>query len=858
MNPATTPQVHPMQIRFGLCLAILFSGLQFGLAEDGSSRRAVMPSRHTALFKQYCLDCHDSATKEGMIDLETIPFEISSNIATAERWAKVLNAINSGEMPPKDADPISDDDKKTFLKDLSEQMVIARKILSDSGGVITLRRLNRREYANTIEALLGVRPDISNLPDDQASAGFDTQGASLFMSSDQVEQYLAAARRSLELALLPRKQLKSKTVRVEPEDDYTARYAAAAEEMRDKKRRAAAFFAQKDKPASEFGFLDAYEAKKQGRVEWLPLMESYLSRPETKTGATLIMTIKQGGYTRIKLPMIHEMQEGHYTVRVRVGAYPDARERLHYLEFTTTGGTGITRLGWRKVKASLSDPEIIEFPYVHQPGTKRQVVVHQRSHQDRADKNQTTLDRQKNGLGTPPGLWVDWAELIGPEPDTRRSELLSLTLFEMPTGWSEKKYASEVLGRFAERAFRGKEPDKGYLAKLIKRFDANRAKGLALTEALIDPMSIILASPSFLYMVESSGNESSPLLTGRELAVRLSYFLWSSPPDEELLQLGESGELLKDEILSAQTSRLLSDPRGDAFVRGFAYQWLQMERLGMFQFDGVQFPTFDNATRLNAAEEVYQTFRHILEENLPLQTLLKADFVVVNDLMANFYGISGVEGHNFRRVPVDEKSKRGGLLSTAAVLAMGSDGQRTSPVERGAWVLRKLLNDPPPPAPPNVPMLSRLDGQILAARDLARAHQEQPQCANCHQKIDPIGYGLENFTAVGLWRDNEVIDKRGKFGSRVELGKFAINPGGQLPDGRKFESYSELREAVAERGDDFARGFTESLITYGLGRPFGFTDEDLATEIMKRARSKDHNVSSFVHALIQSPAFRTK
>lgn len=847
-----------MQIRFGLCLAILFSGSQFGLAEDGSSRRAVMPSRHTTLFKQYCLDCHDSATKEGMIDLETIPFEISSNIATAERWAKVLNAINSGEMPPKDAEPISDDDKKAFLKDLSEQMVVARKILSDSGGVITLRRLNRREYANTIEALLGVRPDVSNLPDDQASAGFDTQGASLFMSSDQVEQYLAAARKSLELALLPRKRLDSKTIRIEPEKDYIERYSAAAEEMRDKKRRAAAFLAQKEKPASEFGFLDAYQAKKQGRVEWLPLMENYLSRPETKTGATLIMTIKQGGYTRIKLPMLHEMQEGHYTVRVRVGAYPDARERLHYLEFTTTGGTGITRLGWRKVKAPLSDPEIVEFPYVHQPGTKRQVVVHQRSHQDRADKNQATLDRQKNGLGTPPGLWVDWAELIGPEPDTRRSELLELALFEKPAGWSQQNYAGEVLRRFAERAFRGKAPNKDYLAKLNTRFDANRAKGLPLIGALIDPLSIILASPSFLYMVESSGNETSPLLTGRELAVRLSYFLWSSPPDEKLLQLGQSGELRKNSVLAEQTSRLLNDPRGEAFVRGFVYQWLQMERLGMFQFDGVQFPTFDNATRICAAEEVYHTFQHIVEKNLPLQTLLKSDFVVVNDLMANFYGISGVEGHEFRKVHVGTTSKRGGLLGTAAVLAMGSDGQRTSPVERGAWVLRKLLNDPPPPAPPNVPMLSRLDGKILTARDLARAHQEQPQCANCHQKIDPIGYGLENFTAVGLWRDNEVVDKRGKFGSRVELGKFTIDPSGQLPDGQRFADYFELRDAVAERGDEFARGFTESLVTYGLGRPFGFTDEELAREIMSQARDEGFKVSSFVHALIQSPAFRTK
>jgi hypothetical protein len=726
------------------------------------------------------------------------------------------------------------------------------------GGVITLRRLNRREYANTIEALLGVRPNLSNLPDDQASAGFDTQGASLFMSSDQVEQYLATARRSLELALLRRKTSPSKTTRVEPEEDYTQRYAVAAEEMRDKKRRAEAFFAQKKKPASEFGFLDEYSAKKQRRVEWLPLMENYLSRPETKTGATFIMTIKQGGYTRVKFPPLHEMQEGRYTIRVRAAAYPDARQRLQYLEFSETDERKHTRLGWRKVTAPLSAPEIIEFSFEHRRGEKKQMVIHQRSHQDRADKNQATIDMRANGIGTPPGLWVDWAELIGPEPDENRDLLSKQILFDKPTDWSDKQYAQEVLLRFASRAFRGEQPDPKYLAKLMERYSGNRAKGKNLIESLLEPLSIVLSSPSFLYMMESTGNASSPLLTGPELAVRLSYFLWSAPPDDELMKLGQSGKLLDDRVLKAQTSRLLADSQADEFVRGFVYQWLKMDRLGMFQFDGVQFPKFDNAARESTGEEIYRTFQLILNEKLPVQTLLKADFVVINDVLGAYYGIPDVTGHEFRKVAVAKNSPRGGLLGTAAVLAMGSDGQRSSPVERGAWVLRKLLNDPPPPAPPNVPMLSRLEGQILSARDLASAHQEQPQCANCHQKIDPIGYGLENFDAVGLWRENEVIDKRGKFGKREKVKEFDIDPSGRLPSGKQFGDYLELRNAVADRGNDFARGFTESLITYGLGRPYGFTDQDLADEILRHAKSNDHDISSFVHALTHSQAFRAK
>lgn len=850
------------------CIAVLvfMTSMGFGLAQsasDAEKPRAVMPQKHAAVFRKYCLDCHDFETQEGQIDLETIPFEIGKDIPTAERWAKILNAINSGEMPPKDAEPISDDDKTDFLKDLSIQMVVARKILSDTGGVITMRRLNRREYANTIEALLGVRPDVSNLPDDQATSGFDTTGTSLFFSSDQLEQYLATARASLELAVLPRKSPASKIVRIEPEDEYTPHYAEAAAELSDRETRAEAYFSQKAKPPSAFGFLDEYSVGKQRVAEWLPLLEDYLARPETRTGATLIMTIKQGGYTRIKLPVLHEQAEGRYSIRVRAAAYPDAEERLHYLEFTSGYGTGRTRLGWRKVTASLDDPEIIEFSFEHQPGQKQQLWLHQRSHQDRGDKNLATIDMKKNGLGTPPGIWVDWAEIIGPESVDRHApaveDLRNAMTANDPVSREDKTFVKEVLHRFAVSAFRGEEPNSGYLDRLVLRYAANRKKGQGRAEALIGPLSIILASPSFLYLVESTGNETSPALTDRELAVRLSYFLWSAPPDEELLSLAQSGKLTDPAVLKAQATRLLADGRADRFVRGFVHQWLEMERLGMFQFDGVQFRKFDNAARESAGEEVFQTFRTLLDEKLPLSLLLKSDFVVVNDVLADYYGLPGVDGHEFRKVKVPGDSLRGGLLGSVAVLAMGSDGQRSSPVERGAWVLRHLLNDAPPPAPPNVPMLSRLAGQILSARELGQAHQEEPQCAQCHQKIDPIGFGLENFDAAGQWRDLEIIGTgRRKYGVWQKFQKFEIDPNGKLPDGETFESFFGLRDAVSQHDDDFAQGFTEALIAYGLGRPYGFTDQDLSDEMMAAAKERDFEVSQFIHALVQSKQFQTK
>ena len=272
-------------------------------------------------------------------------------------------------------------------------------------------------------------------------------------------------------------------------------------------------------------------------------------------------------------------------------------------------------------------------------------------------------------------------------------------------------------------------------------------------------------------------------------------------------------------------------------------------------FDARLYPTFDNAVRESAREEVYQLFHSMLTGRQPLRTLLKSDFVVVNDLLADYYNFDGVEGHEFREVQLPTDSPRGGLLSTVAVLAMGSDGIRTSPVERGAWVLRHLLNDPPPPAPPNVPQLSRLAGEVLPARKLQQAHQEQPQCAQCHRKIDPIGYGLENFDAAGKWRTMESVltEKR-----KQQTQDFPIDPSSKLPNGRSFSAYSGLRDAVADQVDQFARGLAEAIIDYGLGRPYGFTDDELANQILEQAKSSDYQLSLFIHGLVQSEQFRRK
>ena len=331
-----------------------------------------------------------------------------------------------------------------------------------------------------------------------------------------------------------------------------------------------------------------------------------------------------------------------------------------------------------------------------------------------------------------------------------------------------------------------------------------------------------------------------------ELASRLSYFLGSAPPDETLLE----ADLTDPVILTREVDRLIASPGADEFVSGFVHQWLHLDRLDFFQFDTKQFRDFDESAKAAARREVYETFAHLLRHGGSLSRLLKSDEVHVNGLLATYYGIEGVSGDEFRPVKVPAGSPRGGLLGMAAVLAMGSNGERTSPVERGTWVLRYLLHNPPPPAPPNVPQLDRLDGKPVSPRERLAAHMEEAQCAQCHRKIDPIGFGLENFNAAGKWREVDYDPKTKK--------EWPIDPAGAFHNGPAFNDYFELRDLIAAREGDFARGFTEALIEYGLGRPYGFTDDTLASDIVARAKEEDYAIRGFIQALVASEAFGKK
>lgn len=836
--------------------------------ETRSAASAVMPRKHIAIFKKYCFDCHDADTQEGKLDLEHLSFDISKDIRTAEHWDNILAALNSKEMPPEDATQIPNDKKASFLADLSQQMVFARNVLGDSGGEITMRRLNRREYQNTLEALLGFLPDVSTLPDDDATGGFDTSGGSLFFSSDQFEQYRATAKQALTYALNPKSRPQSRTVRFEAETISEA-YIKKAADKREAYRRAKAFLAQDAKSAQEFGFAHREQAENIVRKDTYNMAvyeEYFFSRPESKTG-TVLLPGRHNGPVK-QMPRVHVSTwypGGMYKLRIRAASYDDAKDRDRYIQVQFQAGknesSGLG--GLAKVTGSVENPQVIELKLQNPVGVKGGFRVKQRKPDNQWSYKLDMQAMAKNGVGLMPAIWVDYVEVDGPYFD---EELKRLPLMlQKKQGQSDKDYARDVVTRFANGAFRNKSPAPEYVNRLVDYYLKRRDSGDDSRQAMIDTLALVLSSPSFVYLIEPRvESEARAQLSDREIAIRLSYFLWSSPPDDELMAAANDGSLSNPEVLRSQTERLLRDRRSDRFISGFAHQWLDMKRIDMFDFSPVDYPKFDESVRRSARQEVYETIRHVADANLQIDTLLKSDFVVVNDVLADFYGLPGVMGSEFRMVSLPAGSPRGGLLGTAAIHIMGSDGQRSSPVERGAWVLRHLLNDPPPPAPPNIPMLEHGDA-VLAIRDLQKRHQEEPQCASCHRKIDPIGYGLENFNAAGLWRDvekvkipEELIGKRKKKSS-PPFKQFSIDPSGVLPRGESFADYHELRNNILSNySDAFARGLSENLIAYALGRPYGISDHNLATEVTSSAEESGNTIPAFIHALVQSEAFHTK
>jgi cytochrome c553 len=893
-------------IRAGLVVACCQGGMTAQAAP-----RAEIDAQHLPLLATHCQRCHGPETQESGVRVDDLPAVIDT-IAAAERWQKVLNVLNSGEMPPEDEPQPKRAAKADLLDDLATAMVTARKLLADQGGRIAMRRLNRREYQNTIRDLLGVEIDVGGLPADTSPLAFDTVGASLFMTASQFEQYETLGRDAITAAFKQQAARGTRQhLRIEVEKTLTgfkranAKLQADQQAARDWFAKLEAALASPENAAFVAATRPTLKDDKEFRFHWrslagvpapddavansgnnpqyltvileekrfIPYEERYLTMPGLDTGAYLAIpagTRAPNSNARLNFDIPADWPPGEYVVRIRCAARPEAAAERRYLEFgQRSSGDRSPASSTHHVIATMDAAEVIEIPYTlagptPDPAARRLMIREIGTGSSAAVRRIFNEGVKADGIGPELAIWVDWIEVERrPEPaDAMAPGIKALEpLFAAEdAGAVSDAELQASLERFIAEAYRGLPPAAGEVSRLLEIHAARRGLGAKPGEAVLEMLTAVLASPRFLYRAEPGADDRRRELTGLELATRLAYFLQGSPPDATLRQLGESGALLEPAVLESQTDRLLDDPRSAGFVEPFVAQWLAMDRLDFFQFDLGLYPRFSDSTKEAARREVYETFAHLLRDDAPVTDLLAADYVVVNSLLAGYYGLEGVVGDEFRPVALPAGSPRGGLLGMAAVHAMGSNGEHTSPVERGAWVLRKLLNDPPPPAPPNVPQLARLAGKSLTTRERVILHQEEPQCASCHRKIDPIGFGLENFDAVGTWRMTDstmAVNAAGKPDPKTRK-TWTIDPSGALHGGPAFADFFELREIVAARSEPFAKGFTAALIQYALGRPCGFGDEPLIDRIVAAAKSRAFGTRSFIHGLVQSQAFRTK
>jgi hypothetical protein len=419
-----------------------------------------------------------------------------------------------------------------------------------------------------------------------------------------------------------------------------------------------------------------------------------------------------------------------------------------------------------------------------------------------------------------------------------------------PTGPDDKEAcAARVIEQFARHAFR-RPVTRDEVQRLVKLFKLADADGESFDASVKLSLEAVLTSPHFLFRVEKDRDPGNPdaitTLNEFELASRLSYFLWSSMPDDELLGLAEKGELRKPGVLEAQIKRMLKDPKSRALVENFADQWLQLRNLKDFSPDPKRFPTFNEPLRQAMQKETELFFDCIVKEDRSILDFLDADYTFLNERLATHYGIGGVKGDEFRKVSLTEEQhrQRGGLLMQASILTVTSNPTRTSPVKRGKFILDNILGTPPPPPPPDVPQLKE-EGELKGTlRQRMEQHRSNAACANCHQRLDPLGFGFENFNAVGAWRTRDGADD--------------VDPTGDLPGGKSFQGPAELRSILKERKEVFARCLADKLLTYALGRGTRRADQCYTNEMARRIAAKDYKFSALVLEIVQSDPFQKR
>ena len=745
-------------------------------------------------LQKHCVSCHGKDKQKGDFALHEFHDDLSV-LRARKRWRDVVEQVRSGDMPPDDKPQPSADEKQRFLASVAGIFAKADTGKPDPGR-LTVRRLNRNEYNNTIRDLLHIefRP-ADDFPSDDVGHGFDNIADVLTVSPVLMERYLDAA-------------------------DKIAAQAIPLSATKPPKRTMAAKFcepASANVPQSKFRPLTASESDfvKSGPINTPARITAdgdYVMR------ARLYAKSADGKPVRVAM-----------MVAGGAVAKPSAAGEIAKLDGAALGNVKRAHiLKTVEITAkSEKDAQTIEAKVPRIEGIDRIVVA--------AFKPQ--------GGQPAPTLFVEWLEYEGPM-DARSAATKSLLV--VTPGKSQPEQTREVLARFAPLAWRrpvsGEELDR--LCKLVAYATGHND---TWEEAMRRAVSAILASPKFVFRLEPEDQPESAEprpVNEFQLATRLSYFLWSSCPDEELLRLAAAGKLSAS--LDAQIQRMIQNPRADALIENFAMQWLQLGRLSSHSTDPKTFPNWKPDTSAAMLEETRRFFGEIVRSDRSILDLLDGDFTWVNQRLSELYGIKNAgnfQPGEWKRVAL-AGTPRGGLLTQASILTVTSNPTRTSPVKRGKWVLEQLLGTPPPPAPPNIPSLDDSKRKDITGtfRQKLEQHRADPKCANCHAKMDAFGFALENFNGIGQWRD------------RDETGA-NIDASGKLATGRAINGLADMKTLLRSKKEEFARCLTEKLLIYALGRGLDYYDEPTITRITFTLEKNDYRFSTLIGGIVKSPAF---
>lgn len=811
------------------------------------------PSEIAPLFKEYCVRCHGPEKSEGKLRVDQLTTDFTHR-DNAAAWIEIRNAINLGEMPPDGQMRLPVELIEKTSRWIAAQLRARERARISSRGRVLLRRMNRHEYTNTVADLLSMKfptgeSPLDVLPPDGTADGFDKVSSALLLDPSLMTHYYRVARRIADRAVVDG-----------PPEYPTEKMRLEFEEIADS--RAIGYLVTRLGMKPVPGGLEVVEGSTRSFG-----MLRYPGRRDNNVAPVngfYRFTIRAGGargaggeVPRIRLSQSHPDDAMRSVLEVDVTApWDKPAEYSVTVPRDTLGGELSVRLT-NEVSLTMGQRPGENFmrrnsELGNQGKFTETLRLDGRKVAEGWGGDRSTPDPAKLDITKYPRVFLDYLEVEGPLYDQWPPKSHTTLLFRGEQADENSEYAREIFKRFLPRAWRRPITDEE-LEPILKVVQSELKNGEPFHEAIRVGLAAAITSPKFLYLVEPTSGGDSRTLNDFELASRLSFFLWSSMPDDVLFLAAEAKSLNDPDALKTQVDRMLADSRVDRFVEGFARQWLRTDTFLDFTPDRNLYRDYDDKLAEAVVREPLEFFRTILQNDLSTINFIDSEFLVVNYRLARHYGIVGVEGEQFRRVPLPADSPRGGLLAMAGMHQAGSDGIRTKPVSRAVYIREVLFNNPPDPPPPNAGEVEpNIRGKQLTVRDRLLQHQQIEACASCHRSLDPYGLALENFNVVGSWRDRQ--DGENFRGSN----RPPIDASGRLPNGVEFGSFEEFRQRLLDQKGRFRRSLAEKMMVYALGRPVEPEDDSTLTQAVADMQSGNDTLRALIKSLVTSKVFLTK